>query len=216
MIKLKSLKIPNVKQVINPVLLSDVLFNKDHRTERFLELPLDKRISLLKSVTRSVRRDIMMHISEEDLADILQAVDPDDATDMLQQLTRKRRERVLQLLSEDLKNSISTLLEFDAETAAGLMTLDYIQVSEKDDIATVAKKFKEHEKRTGRPPVILATKENGKLAGFLPGHELGFARKIDDSEKYVKRMHTLSYAATHDDVMDMFTTNPHAKVAVLN
>lgn len=216
MIKLKSLKIPNVKQVINPVLLSDVLFNKDHRTERFLELPLDKRISLLKSVTRSVRRDIMMHISEEDLADILQAVDPDDATDMLQQLTRKRRERVLQLLSEDLKNSISTLLEFDAETAAGLMTLDYIQVSEKDDIATVAKKFKEHEKRTGRPPVILATKEDGKLAGFLPGHELGFARKTEIIDKYIKRMHTLSYAASHDDVMDMFTTNPHAKVAVLN
>src|SRR5690606_13012720 len=53
-------------------------------------------------------------------------------------------------------------------------------------------------------------------AGFLPGHELGFARKTEIIDKYIKRMHTLSYAASHDDVMDMFTTNPHAKVAVLN
>lgn len=216
--KLKSIKIPkvNVKQAINPVLLGDILFHKDKRTELFLELPLEKRIALLTSVTRSVRRDIMMHVPEEDLAAILQAVDPDDATDMLQQLSKKRRERVLLLLSEDLRESISTLLSFDAETAAGLMTLDYIQVAMSDNIAAVAKKFKEHEKRTGRPPVILAIKEDGRLGGFLPGHELGFARKTDIIDKYVKRMHTLSYAATHDDVMDMFTTNPHAKVAVLN
>lgn len=214
--KIKGIRLPKVRPAITPKLLSDVLFHQDKRTELFLELPLEKRTALLMTVTGSVRRDIMMRVPEADLAAILQMVDPDDATDLLQLLTRRKREKVLQLLSEDLKNSISTLLEFDAETAAGLMTLDYIQVSSLDTIATVAKKFKEHEKRTGRPPVILALKENGKLAGFLPGHELGFARKTDVIEKYVKRMHTLSYAATHDDVMDMFTTNPHAKVAVLN
>lgn len=214
--KIKGIRLPKARPVITPKLLSDVLFHKDRRTELFLELPLEKRAALLMTVTGSVRRDLMMRVPETDLAAILQTVDPDDATDLLQLLTRRKREKVLQLLSEDLKQSISTLLEFDAETAAGLMTLDYIQVNVTDNIATVAKKFKEHEKRTGRPPVILALKDTGKLAGFLPGHELGFARKTEVIEKYVKRMHTLSYAATHDDVMDMFTTNPHAKVAVLN
>lgn len=214
--KLKKLKIPSMAQAINPVLLGDILFHKDQRTELFLELPLEKRIALLTSVTRSVRRDIMMKMPVQDLADILQAVDPDDATDMLQILSKRRRENVLQLLSEDLKNSISTLLEFDAETAAGLMTLDYIQVDTTDNVATVAKKFKEHERRTGRPPVILALRDDGRLAGFLPGHELGFAARSEVIGKYIKRMHTLSYAASHDDVMDMFMSNPHAKVAVMN
>ncbi len=212
----KDVKLPKSLNVINPLLLSEVLFHKDKRTELFLELSLEKRVELLRSVTNSVKRDIMMHVPEQDLAEILEIVDPDDTTDMLQLLSRKRREKVLLLLSQELKDSISTLLEFDAETAAGLMTLDYIQVNTSDNVATVAKKFKEHEKRTGRPPVILALKDDGKLAGFLPGHELGFARKTEVIEKYVKRMHTLSYAATHDDVMDMFTANPHAKVAVLN
>lgn len=201
---------------INPLLLGDILFHKDKRTELFLQLSLEKRVELLRSVTNTVKRDIMMHITPEDLAEILQTMDPDDATDMLQLLTRKRREKVLLLLSSELKSSISTLLEFDAETAAGLMTLDYIQVGDNDTVATVAKKFKEHEKRTGRPPVILALKDDGKLSGYLPGHELAFARKTELIGKYVKRIHTLSYAATHDEVTDMFTANPHAKVAVLN
>lgn len=220
--KIKEIKIPGItlpKQLnipINPKLVGDVLFHKDKRIELFLELSLDKRLELLRSLTSSVKRDILMHVPEEDLAEILEAVDPDEATDILQLLTPNKREKVLLLVSNDLRESISTLLEFDAETAAGLMTLDYIQVNVSDNIATVAKKFKQHEKRTGRPPVILALNEDGKLAGFLPGHELGFARKTDVIEKYIKRIITISYAATHNEVMDKFISHPHAKVAVLN
>lgn len=216
-IKMPEIPIPKSLNVaINPALLGEVLFRKDKRIERFMELSLDKRIELLESLTRTVKRDILMHIPEQDLAEILQTVDPDEATDMLQILSARKREKVLLLLSQDLKDSISTLLEFDAETAAGLMTLDYVQADINENIASVAKKFKQHEKRTGRPPVILAMKDDGKLAGFLPGHELGFARKSERIDKYVKRIQTISYAASHDDVMDVFISHPHAKVAVLN
>lgn len=220
--KIKEIKIPSIKLPkqlnipINPKLVGEVLFHKDKRIEVFLELSVEKRLELLRSLTNSVKRDILIHVPEEDLAEILETVDPDEATDMLQLLTKHKREKVLLLVSHDLRESISTLLEFDAETAAGLMTLDYIQVNNSDNIATVAKKFKQHEKRTGRPPVILSLNEQGKLSGFLPGHELGFARKTDVIEKYIKRIVTISYAATHNEVMDKFISHPHAKVAVLN
>ncbi len=213
--KISNIKIPKNITVINPKLLADILFRKDERVALFLELTTDKQLELLRNLTRSIKRDLLMHLPEPALVDILQAVDPDEATDILQILSRKKRESILLQLSQDLKDSISTLLEFDAETAAGLMTLDYVQVEVSDNIATVAKRFKQHEKRTGRPPVILAMND-GKLVGFLPGHELGFGRKTDVIEKFVKRIPTISYAATHDEVMDMFTAHPHAKVAVLN
>lgn len=201
---------------LNPLTFTDILFRKDKRMELFLSLPQDKQIEMLRSVTAQVKRDILLHTPEEELAAILEVVDPDEATDILQVLTPKRREKVLQLLSQSLKDSLSTLLEFDAETAAGLMTLDYIQVQAIENIADVAKKFKEHEKRTGRPPVILMLNEEGRLLGFLPGHELGFARKTEVVKKYVKRLPSISYAATHDEVANLFHSHPHSKVAVLN
>lgn len=157
-----------------------------------------------------------MHVPEAELIELLHMVDPDEATDMLQLLTPRRREKVLQKVSVDLKDSLSTLLEFDAETAAGLMTLDYVHVTINDTIADVAHKFKLHERKTGRPPVILAMQEDGKLAGFLPGHELGFAKRSDKIQKYVKRLPSISYAATHDAVVKLFHAHPHAKVAVKN
>lgn len=209
----KTLKSININ--INPISVADVLFRKDKRTELFLSLPDNKRLELLKSVTTSVKKDILQHIPEEDVVKILEALDPDDATDLLQLLSSSKREKVLELVSSGLQESLSTLLEFDPETAAGLMTLDYIQVDVEDNVSSVAKKFKQHEKTTGRLPVILAMKDE-KLAGFLPGHELGFASRSELIGKYVKRIPTISYAATHDDVLAKFQSHPHSKVAVLN
>jgi len=211
----QDISLPKTISTINPFVQADILFRKDRRTKLFLELPHDKRVELLNSVTVPVKRDILMRIPEKDAIDIFETVSPDEATDMLQLLTPHKREKILQLMSEEMKNSLSTLLEFDPETAAGLMTLDYIQADISENIASVAAKFRQHEKQTGRPPVILALKE-GKLSGFLPGHELGFAAKNEVIGKYVKRIPTISYAATHNEVVRLFKSHPRGKVVVLN
>jgi magnesium transporter len=209
------MKLPKRLPSINPVILADILFSKDRRLQLFLELSLDRRLELLASLTPHVKRDILSRLPDPDLIEIIETLDPDDATDILQLLTKHHREKILGLLNQEIKKSLSTLLEFDADTAAGLMTLDYIQAEVSDNVSSVAKKFKVHEKATGRPPAILVMKD-GQLAGFLPGHELGFAARHELIGKYVKKMPTISYAASHDDVVQMFRDHPHGKVAVLN
>lgn len=206
-------KIPTLS--MNPIVLTDILFRKDTRKKLFLELPQDKRIDLLRSVTVSVRKDILQHMPDEDFVSILQTLDPDEATDMLQLITKTKREKVLALLSQELKDSLSTLLAFDPETAAGLMTLDYIQADASENIEAVATKFMHHEKQTGRPPVILIM-QDCKLTGFLPGHMLGLASKSELVGKYAKKIQSISYAAKHKEVIDLFQAHPHSKVAVLN
>ena len=200
---------------VNPVALADVMFRKDKRTELFLSLETDKRIDMLRSVTKTVRSDLLRRAPEEELVHLLQAVAPTEATDYLQQMSKSKREKVLGLLSQELKDSLSTLLAFDPETAAGLMTLDYVQIQSTDNIETAAKAFMKHEKQTGRPPVIVIMNE-GKLAGFLPGHRLGLAAKSELVGKYSRKLSSISYAAKHNDVVALFRANPHNKVAVLN
>ena len=198
-----------------PIFYSDILFHKNKRTQLFVSLTTNQQVELLRSVTRGVKKDIIEHVPARKLVPVLEALDPDEVTDLLQLLSKKKRDSTLKLLSADLRDAISTLLKFDEKSAAGLMTLDYIQVNIKDTIETVSKKFRYHEKRTGRPPVIVVL-DNKKLIGFLPGHELGFARKNAVISKYVKHMPHISYLATHDDVLEMFHTYPHNKIAVLN
>lgn len=201
--------------VINPIKLSDILFRKDKRVELFLQLSHQERVELLQTMPPHIKRDIVSHLPNADLVSLLESVDPDEATDILQLLGKSKREKALLLVSQDLKNSLSTLLEFDPETAAGLMTLDYIKAEVFETVSVAAKRFREHEKRTGRPPVILVTKK-AKPMGFLPGHELAFAHRNDTIGKYIKRIPTISYAASHNDVVRLFHAHPHSKVAVLN
>jgi magnesium transporter len=196
-------------------LVSQISFHPDRRIELFLELPPDQRAVMILMLTRPIRKDILTHIPSDDLISLLEKVDPDDATDLLQLLGPHRRQKTLERLSFELKEDVSKLLRFDPDTAAGLMNVDYIQVDIDDNVADVAKKFKLHEKRTGRLPVILATKEE-RLTGFLPGHELGFVRTNEKIGKYVKRLPSVHHSASQDDVMDIFRSHPHNKVAVLD
>jgi magnesium transporter len=208
-------KITKTLTTLRPVTLAEFLFHKNKRLELFLSLGLEKRIELLRSATKPIRKEILAKLPDADVVSLLSIVDPDEATDLLQLLPKHKREKVLQSVSRELKESLSVLLEFDANTAAGLMTLDYIQVVAADSVAEVAAKFRQHEKRTGRPPVILVFKRE-KLVGFLPGHELGFAARSELIGKYVKRIPSISYAASHQEVVHAFNAHPHSKVAVLN
>ncbi len=200
---------------LNPISYTDILFRRDKRTELFLEHDTEKRLDLLRSVTKSVRQDILRRIPEEEVVKLVQGTYPSEATDFLQLLGKARREKILELVSSELKDSLSTLLAFDPETAAGLMTLDYIQADAKDNIESVANKFMRHEQQSGRPPVILIM-DDAKLVGYLPGHQLGLAAKSELIGKFSRRIPSVSYAAKHKAVINLFQANPHSKVAVLN
>lgn len=196
-------------------LINEISFHPEERLEIFRSLPHERQAALITLLTSHIKRDILAHLPEAEAVDLLEKVDPDDATDLLQLLGPHKRQKILERLSQELQNTVSQLLQFDPETAAGLMNVDYIQVDINDDIATVAKKFKLHEKRTGRLPVILVLKDE-KLAGFLPGHELGFGRTKEKISKYVRHLLTIKYNASHDEVTELFRSHPHNKVAVLD
>lgn len=196
-------------------LANQLSFRPEERIELFLSLPAEDRNRVILMLSKLIKKDILTHIPQDDLVALLEKVDPDDATDLLQLLGPRKRQKTIELLSQELRNIVSTLLQFDPETAAGLMNVDYIQVHVSDDISTVAKKFKLHERRTGRPPVILVM-DDQRLAGFLPGHELGFGRTNEKIGKYVRRIPTIKHSANHDDVSELFRSHPHNKVVVVD
>jgi magnesium transporter len=196
-------------------LINEISFHPERRVELFLGMDEEERSELLLMLTPHIKQDLLHRLPEADLITLLESVDPDDATDLLQLLSAHKRDKIVEKLSLVLKDTVSELLQFDPQTAAGLMNVDYILVEVNDDVAAVAKKFKLHEKRTGRQPLILAMKEE-KLVGFMPGHELGFNRLSDKVGKNIKKILTIRDKASHNDVVEMFRAHPHNKVAVID
>lgn len=198
-------------------LLGEIRSNPRRGSSFFKQMSVPQQAEACLELSKHVVYDLLSKMPEANVAAILQYLDPDEATDLLQLFHGNKQKRILELMNLEVRTSVERLLSFDPDTAAGLMDVDYIQVRDSDTIAEVARQFKTHEKRTGRLPVIivLSTTDNkNELAGFLPGHELGFAFPYEKAKKYVRRIPTIPYSATNDETIELFRTHPHAKVAV--
>ena len=82
----------------------------------FEELDADHQIEFLRSHTN------------EEAAAILGRMAPDDAADLLGELEQQRRLRVLNLMPASQQHKVRALLQYNASTAGGMMSPDYIAV----------------------------------------------------------------------------------------
>lgn len=204
-----------IKKAKRSEIIHDLSFKPKKRIELFLNLTLNEQADMIHMLSKPVRKNVLLNLSQPELIALLEKVDPDEATDLLQLIGPKKRERIMQELSQNLKDTLGTLLEFDPNTAAGLMTLDYVQVDPDTDIATVSHKAKLHEDRTGRLPIVLVI-DQGHLLGSVPGHRLVFGNPKEKVRPYIKKTPTIKYTASHNAVLDQFRAHPHDKVVVLN
>ncbi|MDP2676259.1 MAG: magnesium transporter [bacterium] len=190
-----------------------IAYEHEHRADTFRMLKPKLQSEVLLRLGRHVQYDLLSRLEKEEVIAVLEQLDPDEATDILQIFPKRKQEALLHEMAEEMKNSLAVLLQFDPETAGGLMNLDYINVDANDTVANVAKRFKVHEKRTGRLPAIVVFRE-GKMLGYLPGHELGFSRPGEKVQKHVRKIETIHYSASHDEVFKKFRTHPHNKIVV--
>ncbi len=195
-------------------IIHQISYNPEKRLEFFRQTPELQKGDILLRLSKHIKYDIISKINKEELVKVLGHLDADEATDVLQLLPENRRAPIMSELNEQLKSEISLLLQFDPETAAGLMNVDYIQVETEDTIASVAKQVKVHEKRTGKLPAILAM-NHGEFMGYLPVHELGFGKPGEKAVKYIKKIKTIKHDANTGEVLELFRSYPHNKVVVI-
>ncbi|MCH7737931.1 MAG: magnesium transporter, partial [Chloroflexi bacterium] len=103
-------------------------------------LPRDLRQSLLAELDPSVVADILEYLEPEesaemvggrepaDLAQVLDLTGPDVAVDLLQQIPEERQREILEAMSDAAE--VTELLQYQDDTAGGLMITDYPVVTE--------------------------------------------------------------------------------------
>lgn len=74
--------------------------------------------------------DHMEGIDRERAADILDEMEPDDAADLLADLPEESAQELLRLMEAEESETVRELLTYEEDTAAGLMTTDYVALSQ--------------------------------------------------------------------------------------
>lgn len=200
----------NIKYYINLIVK-----NRKERSKTFNQIPSKLKPAVFLRLSKHTRYQVLSGLDNYQTVNLLEALDPDDATDVLQMFDKKTQERLVGELSEDIKEQVALLLKFDRETAGGLMTLNYIQVDIDETILNTAKKFRLHEKRTGKPPEIIVLNQN-KVIGYVPGYAFGFAGPKEKIKEYIKPIKKIYHGASTKEVIETIRNYPHKKLVVFD
>lgn len=83
----------------------------------------------MEEIDTERQRHILDNIQADRAADILEAMGPDEAADLLSQMPEERTQELLRLMTPEESEDVQELLEYEADTAGGLMTTDYIALN---------------------------------------------------------------------------------------
>jgi magnesium transporter len=89
------------------------------------------------------QRAIIKDIGAERAADIIEEMDSDDAADLLGELPEEQRSELLSRIEPETAGELRELVEYDEDSAGGLMTTDYVWIYPHRTVAATIDKIRE-------------------------------------------------------------------------
>lgn len=117
----------------------------ERRLEVAEELPDDRLADVLEEMPDQERVEILSSLQDARAADVLDQMQPDDAADLLAELSDERSEALLQLMEPEEAQDVRMLLEYEPDTAGGLMTTEPVIVSADATVAEGLALIRRHE-----------------------------------------------------------------------
>ncbi|MGE5532248.1 MAG: magnesium transporter [Bacteroidota bacterium] len=84
----------------------------------------------LQEMEPDLQVSVVNEMSDEQASDIIEEMDPDAGADLLADLSEERAEAILELMEPEEAADLRELMQYHPESAGGLMTLEYVAVSE--------------------------------------------------------------------------------------
>ncbi len=147
-----------------------------HVIERF---DLDQQRELLRKVPVSLASDILAEMDADESADILEVMrearavkiledlDPDDATDVVAEFEDDKREQLLSKMEPESAQTVKELLEYDPDSAGGIMTPDVCSLSETMDVDQAIQNIRKQSEELETVFYVYVVNQEEQLVGVV-------------------------------------------------
>jgi magnesium transporter len=120
--------------------------------------------------------EVLEDLTPERAADILEEMSPDDAADLVADLSAEARATILTHMEPDEAEELGGLLAYPEDSAGGIMTTEFIAVSEDLTAAETIERLRELEPDAETIYYLYVTDPDGRLVGVLSLRDLIVAR----------------------------------------
>ena len=116
--------------------------------------------------------EVLEDLPPERAADILEEMSPDDAADLVADLSEAARAEILPLMEHDEAAEVQELLGYPEDSAGGIMTTEFIAVSEDLTAADTIDRLRELEPDAETIYYLYVADAEGRLVGVLSLRDL--------------------------------------------
>ena len=162
-----------IKKLVDGIHYADLaeIINELDSTQRIYLIKIidsDKTSDVLTEVDEDVREEILKTLSEKEIAGEIKELDSDDAVDILSELSDEKQEKVISLIKdESITENIRELLNYDEDSAGGLMAKELISVNENWSVLKCLREIRKQAKDIKRVHSIYVLNKKKILIGRL-------------------------------------------------
>ncbi|MAH20441.1 MAG: magnesium transporter [Flavobacteriaceae bacterium] len=151
--------------------------NLDQATYIIKLLDSETTSDVLSELEEDVREKVLQNLSVKEIAEEIKELDTDDAVDLISELPPERKQKVIaQIDDKELVADINELLEYDENSAGGLMAKELVKVYETWTVAGCLRKIRTQAENVKRVHSIYVVDKADKLIGRLSLKDLLIAK----------------------------------------
>ena len=122
---------------MHPADLADIVEDLSPAEREAIFETLDSEVAAgaLSEVEPKMQASILESLEPEKAADILEEMAPDEAADALSELLEETSDEILEEMEGDGQSEVRELLEFEDDTAGGMMNTEYVALPEEATVA---------------------------------------------------------------------------------
>lgn len=165
------LNISNEKlEKLHPADLADIVeeLSPEDREAIFETIDSEAAAEALSEVDPDIQASILESLEAERAADIVEEMAPDQAADVLAELEEETSEEILDEMEVEPKSEVEELMEFDEDTAGGLMNTEYLALPAGASVADAIAELRANEELLESVSAVFLVDDGGRLCATVP------------------------------------------------
>jgi sporulation protein YlmC with PRC-barrel domain/CBS domain-containing protein len=157
-------------EALHPADLADIVeeLGPAEREAIFETIDSEVAADALSEVDPKMQVSILEALEPEKAADIVEEMSPDEAADLLSELEDETSEEILDEMDTADKTEVQELLEYDEDTAGGLMNTEYVTLHENATVQDALAALKGNEDLLETLNTLFLIDGEGKLIASVP------------------------------------------------
>jgi magnesium transporter len=192
---------------IHPADLADIVeeLGQAERGAIFESLDSEVAAEALSEIDPKMQASILESMEPEKAAEIVDEMSPDEAADVLSEMEESTSEEILEEMEVAPESEVRELLEFEEDTAGGMMNTEYITLHEGATVEDAMVALRGNEDQLENLNSLFLVDSEGRLAGAVPLARLFVASGATPLRQMASETLISATVTDHqDDVTELF------------